>query len=102
MRTVDIGEAARSLSEYGRRERSETWVLTRRGKPVAAVVPLDDEDYFSMRVANSPEFIEIIESSRASARAHGTIPVEDVEKELGIEPPKQRQPASAGRGPRSR
>jgi hypothetical protein len=31
---------------------------------VAAVVPIDDEDYFSMRLANDPRFIEIIERSR--------------------------------------
>ncbi len=85
MRTVDIGEAAGALSRYGSGERSETWVLTRRGKPVA----------------NSPEFIEIIERSRAGARAHGTIPIEDVEKELGIQPVKRRKPGPARRGRRS-
>ena len=35
MKTVEIADV--SASDYGRRE---TWVLMRRGKPVAAVVPI--------------------------------------------------------------
>jgi antitoxin (DNA-binding transcriptional repressor) of toxin-antitoxin stability system len=58
---LEISQAADSLPEYGRRKRGETWVLTRRGRPVAAVVPIDDEDYFSMRLANDPKFIEALE-----------------------------------------
>ena len=73
MRTVDISQAAGSLPEYGRRKRGETWVLTRRGRPVAAVVPLDDEDFFSMRLANDPRFIETIERARARYKATGTL-----------------------------
>jgi hypothetical protein len=40
---------------------------------VAAVVPIDDEDYFSMRLANDPRFIGIIERSRARYKATGGI-----------------------------
>ena len=36
MKTVEITEA--SLAEYGRKTAKETWVLTRRGKPVARAV----------------------------------------------------------------
>ena len=38
MKTVEITEA--SLAEYGRKTAKETWVLARRGKPVASVVPI--------------------------------------------------------------
>ena len=93
MRTVDISEAADSLPEYGRTKRTETWVLTRKGRPVAAVVPLDDEDYFSMRLANNPEFIEIIERSRAQSRTEGTIPLAEIERELAVKPPRKRRVA---------
>ncbi len=93
MRTVDISEAADSLPEYGRKKPGETWVLTRQGRPVAAVVPLDEEDYFSMRLANNPEFIEIIERSRAQARTEGTIPLAEIEREFDIKPPRKRRVA---------
>ena len=83
MRTVEISQAADSLPEYGRRKRGETWVLTRRGRPVAAVVPLDDEDYFSMRLANDPRFIEIIERSRASYEATGGVSLGEMRRRYG-------------------
>ena len=35
MKAVEITDA--TLADYGRRPRKDTWVLTRRGKPVAAV-----------------------------------------------------------------
>jgi antitoxin (DNA-binding transcriptional repressor) of toxin-antitoxin stability system len=59
VKVVEISEAADSLPEYGRRRRAETWVLMRRGRPVAAVVPIDDQDYFSIRLAgNVPGGVE--------------------------------------------
>ena len=91
MRTVEISQAADSLPEYGRRKRGETWVLMRRGRPVAAVVPLDDEDYFSMRLANDPRFIEIIERSRARYKATGGISLAEMRRKYGAQAkPKRR------------
>lgn len=93
MRTVEISEAADSLPEYGRRKRGETWVLMRRGRPVAAVVPLDDEDYFSMRLANDPRFIALIERSRASYKATGGISLDEMRRKYGVSKPRRRSPS---------
>jgi antitoxin (DNA-binding transcriptional repressor) of toxin-antitoxin stability system len=90
MRTVEISEAADSLPKYGRRKRGETWVLTRRGRPVAAVVPLDDEDYFSMRLANDPRFIALIERSRASYKATGGISLAEMRRKYSVPKPRRR------------
>jgi antitoxin (DNA-binding transcriptional repressor) of toxin-antitoxin stability system len=101
MRTVDIIQAAGSLPEYGREKRGETWLLTRRGRPVAAVVPLDDEDAFSMRVANDPRFIEIIKRSRARYKATGGLTLAEMRKKYGLEKraprPKRRAAARKAR-----
>jgi antitoxin (DNA-binding transcriptional repressor) of toxin-antitoxin stability system len=93
MRTVEISQAADSLPEYGRRKRGETWVLTRRGRPVAAVVPIDDEDYFSMRLANDPRFIEIIERSRARYKATGGTSLAEMRRKYGVPAKPRRRPA---------
>jgi antitoxin (DNA-binding transcriptional repressor) of toxin-antitoxin stability system len=90
MRTVEISEAADSLPEYGRGKRGETWVLMRRGRPVAAVVPLDDEDYFSMRLANNPRFIALIDRSRASYKATGGVSLAEMRRKYGVPKPKRR------------
>jgi antitoxin (DNA-binding transcriptional repressor) of toxin-antitoxin stability system len=97
MRTVEISEAAVSLPKYGRRKRGETWVLTRRGRPVAAVVPLDDEDYFSMRLARDPRFIALIERSRASYKATGGISLAEMRRQYGVPAKPRRRPHSGKR-----
>jgi antitoxin (DNA-binding transcriptional repressor) of toxin-antitoxin stability system len=94
MRTVEIARAADSLPEYGRRSRGETWVLTRRGRPVAAVVPIDDEDYFSLRLANDPRFIEIIERSRARYRATGGVSLAEMRRKHVVPAKPKRRPAT--------
>jgi len=72
--------------------------VTRRGKPIAAVMPLTRyDDYESVSLATNPKFLEIIERSRASAVEHGTIPLADLERKHGIE----RRPAGRRRRPRS-
>ena len=82
MKTVDITKA--SLSEYGR---SETWLLTRRGKPVAAVVPVRsgvDAETFSL--SHHPDFIEGINRSWQSYQENGGTSLKDVEREFGFKP----------------
>lgn|SRR5574340_486618 len=91
MRTVEISRAADSLPEYGRRKRGETWVLTRRGRPVAAVVPLDDEDYFSMRLARDPRFVATIERARTRYAETGGLSLADIRRKHRLEPKARRQ-----------
>ncbi len=91
MRTVEISQAADWLPEYCVRKRRQVWVLTRRGRPVAALVPIDDEDYFSMRLANDPRFIEIIERSRVSYETKGGVSLGEMRRKYGL-------PAKSGRG----
>jgi len=93
MRTVEISQAVDSLPEYGRRKGGETWVLMRRGRPVAAVVPIDDEDYFRMRLAIDPRFIEIIERSRASCKARGGISLAEARRKYGVPAKPRRRPS---------
>jgi antitoxin (DNA-binding transcriptional repressor) of toxin-antitoxin stability system len=100
MKTVDISQAADSLSEYGRRKWGLTWVLTRRGRPVAAVVPLDDEDYFSMRLASDPRFIATIERARTRYAATGGLSPGNIRRKHELQPKTSRRRA-APRKPRS-
>jgi antitoxin (DNA-binding transcriptional repressor) of toxin-antitoxin stability system len=97
MRAVELTRPTGSVSELVRRARRETLVLTRRGKAVAAVVSLNDEDYFSMRLANTPEFIAIIERGRAQYQAHGGTSLEEMRRKYGLDPkPKRKSVRKAG------
>jgi len=89
MKTVDITKA--TLSEYGR---EETWLLTRRGKPVAAVVPIrPGVDAETFALSHNADFIDGINRSLQSYHEHGGTSLEEVEREFGITPKDTRRAA---------
>lgn len=91
MRTVEIDEA--SLAEYGRKQRRETWVLTRSGRPLAAVVPVrDGMDAETFALSHSPAFIEIINRSWASYQRKGGCSSEEARRRLGLGKPVRKRP----------
>jgi len=86
MRTVEISEATASLSDYAREARKGTLVVTRRGKPVAAVVPVEGMDLESLALSTSRDFIALIERSRASYRKSGGVSLSEVRAKYGVKP----------------
>ncbi len=84
MKTVEMAEATGALSDYAKQVRRDPVVVMRRGKPVAALVPLDVEEWEDFVVSTHPKFLEIIERSRASYKAQGGIPLEEIEREFGL------------------
>jgi len=68
MKTIDVGDATDTLSDYARKGLKEALVVTRRGKPLLAVTPIRRGDWESIAVATDPKFLAIIERSRRSRR----------------------------------
>ena len=84
MRAVEITDA--TLADHGRRPRKDTWVLTRRGKPVAAVVPISSEvDLETFGLSHNPRFIEIVNRSWASYKKDGGVSLEEMRRRHGPE-----------------
>ena len=65
MKTVELSEATSPLSEYAERAHDETLVVTEGGKPVAALVPIEEVDLESLSLGTNPDFLALIEHSRA-------------------------------------
>jgi prevent-host-death family protein len=84
MKTVDIGEATRSLSEYARNIRRGTVVVTRRGRPVAVVMAVDGLDLETLSLSTNTRFIDLIERSRASHRTSGGRSLDEVRRRYGL------------------
>ena len=84
MKTVEMADATGALSEYAQIARKETIVVTRRGRPIAAVVPIDDMDLETLSVSTNPDFVAIIERSRAKYRAEGGISLDEMRKKYRI------------------
>jgi prevent-host-death family protein len=90
VKTVEMAEANAPLSEYARKARKDAVVVTRRGKPVAAVVPLASDDWEDFVVSQDPGFIEVIRRSEARYKAEGGISLEEMRRKYGIKPTPRR------------
>jgi antitoxin (DNA-binding transcriptional repressor) of toxin-antitoxin stability system len=89
MRTLEISKA--SLEAYEREHSGETWVLTRHGKPVAAVVPIRqgvDAETFSL--SHHPDFIDIVNRSWSSYKAKGGVSSAEARRRLRAAKPARR------------
>lgn len=83
MKSVAITEANRALADYAREAQHETLVVTRRGKPMAAVVPIRGVDLESLAVSTNPDFIALIERARARSKETGGISLQEMKRRWG-------------------
>ncbi|MFI5339703.1 MAG: hypothetical protein ACHQ7N_07685 [Candidatus Methylomirabilales bacterium] len=65
MKKVNLATADRPLAEYAAELRNEIVLLTKRNRPVAAIVPLKNVDRESLALSHHPEFLELIARSHA-------------------------------------
>jgi hypothetical protein len=72
-----------------------TVILTRRGKPLAALRDLSGEDWESVSLANNPRFRALIDESRRSYRVEGGVSLEEVRRQLELK-------KTAGKRPRKK
>jgi prevent-host-death family protein len=85
MKVIEIGEARASLSEYARRNRRDAVVVTKHGKPMSALLPLEPKaDLERLALSLSPRFQAILERSRAEVRAGQVVSSDDVRRRLGL------------------
>ncbi len=85
MKIIEITEAPNSLAEYTQEVTEGPVIVTVGGKPVAALVSIKNADLETVTLSTSPEFIDLIERSRARLRAEGGISTEEMRRRLGLE-----------------
>lgn len=59
-------------------------LLTKNGKPISLIIPIDNVDLETLSLSINPKFIDIIEKARKSQQEEGRITLNDIRKELGI------------------
>lgn len=91
VKTIKLSQASRPLAEYAATLRDEIVVLTERNRAVAAIVPLKKADRESVALSGHPEFLKMIERSRADFRSGRVISLEAMKNELKVQqsPPKK-------------
>lgn len=85
MKTLDVTKARDSLASWARKLRGRPLIVTDRGKPLMVLVPVEEgADVESVSLSMNPEFIALIERSRAQHKAGSGISSDEMRDELGV------------------
>jgi len=82
MKIVDILKATNPLADYIEAVQSEPLVVTDHGVPTAVLLPLTDTDMETVALCANPDFIALIERSRARAREEGGLSPDEMHRRL--------------------
>lgn len=86
MKTASVAALKARLNDYLEQSQQGPVIVTRRGKPVAALVALTDEDELErLMLSQSPKFRAIVERSRRQIEESGGIPHEQFWREVESE-----------------
>lgn len=84
MKTLEMADAVAPLAKYAQDVGKEPVILTVDGKPVAALIAIENADLETTTLSTHPQFLAIIERSRAHQRAEGGISPEEMRRRLGL------------------
>lgn len=82
MKTVEVAKATLPLSDYTKKVKKEPVIITREGKPVAALVSITNADLETVSLSNNSKFIALIEWSRARQKSEGGNSSEEMRRRL--------------------
>jgi prevent-host-death family protein len=85
MKIIELSEAKSSLATYANEVSGEPLVIAVDGKPVAALVSLENTDLETISLSMNPQFMSLIERSRARQQREGGISSTEMRRRLGVE-----------------
>ncbi len=85
MKTLELVQATAPLVEYAQQLSREPVILTVDGKPVAALMSIEDTDWETVALSTHPQFLALIERSRARQRAEGGISSTEMRRRLRLD-----------------
>lgn len=84
MKTLDVTQATAPLADYAQDAGREPVIVTMEGKPIAALVPIENADWETVRLSTHPQFLALIERSRVRQKAEGSISSTEMRRRLGL------------------
>ncbi len=82
MKILEASEATGPLSEYIQGIEDEPLIVTVKGKPVAALVSIENVDIETAALSAKPEFLDLIARSRARLKEHGGVSGEEMRRRV--------------------
>ena len=80
MQTIELKDATEPLAEYVKCMEGEPVTIVHKGVSLAVLVPAGNDDYESVQMSTNPEFIAMLERSRARGREEGGFSTEEMRK----------------------
>ncbi|MBI3797106.1 MAG: type II toxin-antitoxin system prevent-host-death family antitoxin [Deltaproteobacteria bacterium] len=84
MRVIEKTEATASLAEYTTGVKEDPVIVTSKGKPIAALVSIENTDLETVSLSTNRKFLKLIERSRARQRTEGGISSDEMRRRLGV------------------
>jgi antitoxin (DNA-binding transcriptional repressor) of toxin-antitoxin stability system len=85
MKTLELTNATAPLAEYARNVDRIPVILTQDGKPIAALISLENADAETIRLSGDDQFIALIENSRARRKTVGGISNAEMRRRLNTD-----------------
>lgn len=82
MKVVEKTKAKESLGDYAGQVAKEPVVVTKNGKPMAALVSLENADMETVTLSTNPKFLALIERSRSRLLREGGRTVDEMRRRL--------------------
>ena len=84
MKTIEMAKATAPLAEYARDVDKEPIILTRKGKPIAALVTIETADLETVTLSTTPKFLALIERSSTRQKTEGGISSKEMRRRLQL------------------
>lgn len=82
MKIVESVDASGTLADYAAQIAAGPVIVTNHGRPVAALVALENTDLETIALNTNPQFMDLIERSRSSVKNGGAISSEAMRKKF--------------------
>lgn len=80
MKLVEKTDATATLAEYATNIQNGPVIVTDRGSPVAALVPIANADLETVTLSTNQQFLNLIERSRLRTREEGVITSQEMRR----------------------
>jgi prevent-host-death family protein len=98
MKIASVADVKARFSSFLRESKEGPVIVTRNGKPVGVLLPMEDEEEIErLLLAYSPQLSKILASARYQIQTSGGISHKDLWKEMEGERPRIRKNKTSGR-----
>jgi hypothetical protein len=80
MKKIELTDATKPLADYVKEMDGMSIMIMYKGVALAVLVPLDNADYETVSLSTNPEFIAMLERSRARGREEGGFSTTEMRK----------------------